>query len=139
MLRSRHQEDDNAAPEGTLLLPQSYNRRDFLRLSGGLAGGALLSACGGAAPSPDQAAPTAAGRSTPSDRASVAAEEGGLAIGSPGNPVEQPLFDDIPAIESGLDAEPGPLRLYNWADYVNKETLDKFAKEFDIEYELTTF
>jgi hypothetical protein len=81
----------------------------------------------------------AAGGSTPSDRASVAAEEGGLAIGSPGNPVEQPLLDDIPAIESGLDPEPGPLRLYNWADYVYKDTLDKFAKKFDVEYELTTF
>jgi spermidine/putrescine transport system substrate-binding protein len=126
-------------PKERLILPQSYNRRDFLRLSGGLAGGALLSACGGAAPSPDQAAPSAAGGSRPSDRASVAAEEGGLAIGSPGNPAEQPLFDDIPAIESGLDPEPGPLRLYNWADYVYKDTLDKFAKKFDVEYELTTF
>jgi spermidine/putrescine transport system substrate-binding protein len=121
-------------PKERLILPGGYSRRDFLRLTGGLAGGALLSACGGAARE-SSADRSAAG----SDRASVAAEDGGLAIGSPGNPVEQPLFDDVPPIESGLDPEPGPLRLYNWAEYINKPTLEKFAKEFDVEYELTTF
>src|SRR5690606_10035824 len=33
----------------------------------------------------------------------------------------------------------GPLRIYNWADYINTPTLDKFAEEFGVEYELTTF
>jgi spermidine/putrescine transport system substrate-binding protein len=117
-------------PKERLILPRSYSRRDFLRLTGGLAGGALLGACGGS---------SGQGAAVESDRASVAAQEGGLAIGSPGNPVEQPLFDDIPPIESGLDPEPGPLRLYNWAEYINKPTLEKFAEEFGVEYELTTF
>jgi hypothetical protein len=36
-------------PKERLILPKHYCRRDFLRLTGGLAGGALLSACGGAA------------------------------------------------------------------------------------------
>ena len=118
-------------PKERLILPKGYSRRDFLRLTGGLAGGALLSACGGAS--------AGGGQERGSGRASAPAEGGGLAIGSPGNPVEQPLFDDRPAIESGLEPEAGPLRIYNWAEYLNKPTLEKFSKEFGVEYELTTF
>jgi spermidine/putrescine transport system substrate-binding protein len=118
-------------PRERLALPRSYNRRDFLRISGGLAGGVLLSACGGGV--------TSQGGATPSPRTSPTPDTGGLAIGSPGNPAEQPLFDDLQPIESGLDPEAGPLRLYNWADYINKPTLDKFAEETGVRYELTTF
>ena len=116
-------------PRERLVLPRGYSRREFLRLSGGLAGGVLLSACGGGAASQ--------GGATPSGRGGATGDTGGLAIGSPGNPAEQPLFDDRPPIESGLDPESGPLRLYNWADYINKPTLDKFAETTGVEYELT--
>jgi spermidine/putrescine transport system substrate-binding protein len=118
-------------PRERLILPHNYSRRDFLRLSGGLAGGVLLSACGGGA--------SGQGAGSPSQGGGATAGDGGLAIGSPGNPAEQPLFDDRPPIESGLDPEPGPLRIYNWADYINKPTLDRFAKETGVKYELTTF
>jgi len=119
-------------PRERLIRPRGLSRREFLRLSGGVAGGVLLSACAGAS-STSQSAGGA------SSSASAAADTGGLAIGAPGDPAEQPLFDDIPPIESGLDIEEGPLRIYNWADYLNVPTLKKFAKEFDVEYELTTF
>jgi len=46
-----------------------------------------------------------------------------LAIGTPSNPAQQPLFEDNPAIESGLPDEEGPLQLYNWADYINQDVL----------------
>jgi spermidine/putrescine transport system substrate-binding protein len=65
---------------------------------------------------------------------------GGLVkIGTPENPVTQPIFDDNPPIESGLEPEAGPLRLYNWEQYIWKRVLDDFADEFGVEYELSTF
>lgn len=114
-----------------LILPPGYSRRDFLRLSGGVAGGVLLGACGGSA-----ATQTSDGASATTG---AAADAGGMAIGSPSDPAEQPLFDDLQPIESGLDIEDGPLRIYNWADYINVDTLKAFRKEFDVEYEVTTF
>lgn len=121
-------------PRERLIRPRGLSRRDFLRLSGGVAGGVLLSACGGAATTSDDTAAAGA-----SEAASSPPDTGGLAIGSPGNPVEQPLFDGLAPIESGLDLEEGPLRIYNWADYINVDTLKAFRKEFDVDYELTTF
>lgn len=94
-------------PRERLFLSKRYNRRDLLRLSGALTGGVLLSACGGAASNPQGSSSEATG----------AADEGVLAIGTPDSPAEQPLFDDLQPIASGLDPEPGPLRIYNWADY----------------------
>jgi spermidine/putrescine transport system substrate-binding protein len=126
----RHQEDDMRHPKERLILPRGYSRRDFLRLSGGVAGAALLSACGGASPSPSAG---------PSGGASATPETGGMAIGSPGDPVEQPLFDDLQAIASDLEPEAGPLRIYNWADYINQPTVDRFAEETGVEVEVTTF
>ena len=44
-----------------------------------------------------------------------------------------------PRIESGLEPEEGPLRVYNWADYINPAVLKGFTKEFGNEVEVTTF
>lgn len=118
-------------PRERLIRPRGLSRRDFLRLTGGVAGGVLLSACGGSS--------TSSSSSGSSTAASEPTASGGLAVGAPGAPVQQPLFDDIPAIESGLDMEDGTLRLYNWADYINVDTLKAFRKKFDIDYEVTTF
>ena len=62
-----------------------------------------------------------------------------VVIGTREDPVEQPLFDDNPMIESGLEPEKGPLRLYNWADYIYTRVLKDFEEEFGVEVELTTF
>jgi spermidine/putrescine transport system substrate-binding protein len=94
-------------------------RREFLRLSGGAAAAAWLAACGGGQVT------TGAGS--------------GVVIGTPQNPVTQPLFDDNPPIDSGLEPEAGPLRIYNWADYIWKRVLDDFSREFGVEVELSTF
>jgi spermidine/putrescine transport system substrate-binding protein len=93
-------------------------RREFLRLGGGAMAAAWLAACGG-------------GQTTSSGAT--------VRIGTPENPVSQPLFDDNPPIDSGLEPEAGPLRVYNWEQYIWKRVLDDFSEEFGVEYELSQF
>ncbi len=62
-----------------------------------------------------------------------------LAIGTPASPVQQPLFDDNPAIASGLEPEAGPLKLYNWEDYINPEIIPIAAEALGVEIEESTF
>ncbi len=96
------------------------SRRDALRLLAGTAvAGGLLVGCG-----------SGSGSSSSAPR---------LAIGTRENPVQQPLYDDNKAIESGLQPEEGPLRLYNCADYINPEVLKGFTERFGAEVEVTTF
>ncbi len=64
---------------------------------------------------------------------------GGIALASPDNPVTLPLYDDIPAIEDGLTQEAGPLRVYNWNDYIYKKVIKQFESEFGVEVEFTQF
>ncbi len=100
---------------------KELSRRDMLRMTaGGAVTAGILAACGGG-----DNGTTGSGSS--------------IAIGTPSNPVKQPLFDDNPAIDSGLEPEPGPLRLYNWADYIWPRVLKDFENEYDVEVELTTF
>lgn len=80
----------------------------------------------------------------PSILAACARREGGgggteLVIGTPSSPVQQPLFDDNPAIESGLSPEAGPLRVYNWADYINPEIIPVAQDALGVEIQVTTF
>ena len=79
----------------------------------------------------------------PSLLAACAEREGSgpadLAIGTPASPVQQPLFDDNPAIESDLEPESGPLKLYNWEDYINPEIIPVAAEALGVEIEEATF
>src|SRR5918995_3664004 len=96
------------------------SRREALRLMAGTAAaGGLLVGCG-----------SGAGSSSSASR---------VVVGTREDPVKQPLFDDNPMIESGLEPEKGPLRLYNWADYIYTRVLNDFEKEFGVQVELTTF
>ena len=61
------------------------------------------------------------------------------AIGTPQSPVQQPLFEDNQAIASGLEPEPGPLRLYNWADYINPELIPAAEDALGVSIETTNF
>lgn len=103
---------------------ERYGRREFLGLTalGALTlsgAGGLLTACGG----------------------SGGGNGGGqtLQLARPDNPVTLTLFDDNPAIASGLEPEGGPLRIYNWIDYIDKPTVNKWAKELGVGVEITTF
>lgn len=95
------------------------SRREALRLmAGAAAAGGVLAGCG-------------TGASSSSNTRVV--------VGTRDAPVKQPLYDDNPVIDSGLEPEKGPLRVYNWADYVYQRVLKDFEKEFGVEVELTTF
>ncbi len=98
-----------------------YTRRDFLQRStaAGLsltAFSSWLAACGGGA-----------------------VDDIEIVIGTPASPATQPLFDDIPAIESGLAPEAGPLRIYNWADYINPEVIPMAEEALGVPIEVTIF
>jgi spermidine/putrescine transport system substrate-binding protein len=64
---------------------------------------------------------------------------GGIPLASPENPVELPLYDDIPAIADGLSPEAGPLKVYNWNDYIYKKVIKQFQDEYNVEIEFTQF
>ena len=106
------------------LFRSPMNRRDFIRRSAVTTAGfssmaALLAACGG-------------GENGGSNGS-------GIEIATRENPSTLPLSDDNPPIESGLDPESGPLKIYNWADYIWPKVVKDFAEEYDVEFEITTF
>jgi spermidine/putrescine transport system substrate-binding protein len=108
----------------------THSRREFLRRTAatGLALpslGAILAAC--------RDSSTGTGGPSPSTGA------GGIPLASPGDPVTLPLYDDVPAIEDGLAQEAGPLRVYNWNDYIYKKVVKQFEAEFGVEVEYTQF
>ena len=43
------------------------------------------------------------------------------------------------AIADGLDPEAGPLRIFNYADYVNPDTVASFEDQYGVSIEITTF
>jgi spermidine/putrescine transport system substrate-binding protein len=55
------------------------------------------------------------------------------------NPMELPLYDDIQPIADGLSPEAGPLRVYNWNDYIYKKVIKQFEAEYDVSIEYTQF
>jgi spermidine/putrescine transport system substrate-binding protein len=64
---------------------------------------------------------------------------GQVALSRPDNPVTLPTFDDIPPIEDGLPPESGPLRIFNYAEYIAPATLRGFRREYGVDVEVTTF
>ena len=99
------------------------DRRTFLQRGaawGALASASgLLAACGGGAGSDGQTA--------------------GLKLASPSEPQSIGLSEDNPAIKSGLEPEAGPLKIYNWSDYIWPRVVKDFAREYGVEYEITSF
>ena len=99
-------------------------RRQFIRLTayGAAAAGlapSILAACGGGDDD--------------------AAEENGVKLSRPDAPVTLPTFDDIPAIEDGLQPETGTLKVYNYEEYISPDVLAAFQDEFGVTVEVTTF
>src|SRR5918998_4051916 len=105
---------------------RAIGRRDFLVRSAAStaalsSGGLLLGACGGDGGS------------------GAGGAGGGVTIASPSNPSTLQVFDDNPAIDSGLEPESGPLKIYNWDEYIWPKVVKDFAKEFDVDFEISTF
>jgi len=110
-----------------------FSRRDFLQRSAvgalGLTSlGPLLAACGGEN-----------GNGNGNGGGNGGSGEPELLLARPDSPVEWPLFDDNPPIESGLEPENGTLRIYNWNAYLWPRLLRQFEKEYGVKVELTTF
>lgn len=63
---------------------------------------------------------------------------GGIPVPTPGNPVKLPTYGKSP-IRSGLKPESGTFTLFNYAGYVNKAVLDKFAAKYDVHVQVSTF
>jgi spermidine/putrescine transport system substrate-binding protein len=139
---------------------RGLDRRDFLRRGAGatlgLSGiGALLAACGNqtGAPAAEPSPPATTaepGLTTPATTAetpggtttapaTTAASDLPFPLARPESPVTLPIVDDNPVIESGLEPEAGPLKIYNWIDYIWKRKLKDFGKEYGVEVELATF
>ncbi len=103
---------------------EGIDRRTFLQRSAWTAaalaaGPTLLSACGG-------------------DDAGGGGGEA-VQLSRPDNPVTLPTFDDIPTIGDGLSPEVGPLKIYNYAEYIAPQTLRGFRREYGADVEVTTF
>jgi spermidine/putrescine transport system substrate-binding protein len=103
----------------------AVDRRAFLKrsalASAGVAGASLLSACSSVeAPGPS----------------------GGSAVdlARPHRPVRLPIYDDDGPIADDLAPEKeGPLRLFNWEEYIWPRVVDEFSERFDTKVEITTF
>jgi spermidine/putrescine transport system substrate-binding protein len=103
--------------------PRGLDRRQLLErgafgLLGLTAAGPLLAACGGSK-----------GSFTPPN----------IQFARPDHPVLQPLHPDNARIASGLDIEKGPLRIYNWNAYLDPAVMKRFAKEYGVKVQLSTF
>jgi spermidine/putrescine transport system substrate-binding protein len=113
--------------------PELISRRGFLRqgaAAGLLLGGgsSLLAACG------SSAKPGTTPTGTPT------LTSGGIPLPRPNHPVTWPLYQDNPAIASGLPPETNAtLRLYNWVAYINPDCLKDFGKKYNCKVEVTTF
>jgi spermidine/putrescine transport system substrate-binding protein len=108
---------------------RTVSRRDFLRRSlvAGVAlptSAAILAACG------DD------GNGGPADGGG---EDLIPRFGTLDNPVTLQTYDDNQPIDSNLEPEAGPLVIYNWEQYMWKQVLNDFSKEFDVEVKYETF
>ncbi len=63
----------------------------------------------------------------------------GLPLPRTDNSVTWAITDENKPIKDGRGAEPGPLRIYNYADYIDPGTLKRFQKEFSTKVEIATY
>lgn len=101
------------------------NRRRFLRHAALgpvlLAGGSgLFAACENAASSTQRDSP-------------------GFELARPNHPLRLTVHDDVPPIAEGLEPEAGPLRIYNWKDYIRPQVIRRFERRFGVDVKVTTF
>src|SRR4051812_8568799 len=63
----------------------------------------------------------------------------GLPLPRTDNSVTWAITDENKLIKDGLGTEPGPLRIYNYADYIDPVTLKRFQKQFSTKVEIATY
>ena len=84
-----------------------------------------------APPAPPARPPSSSSRSRPA--------RAGLPLPRTDNSVTWAITDDNKPVKDGGKPEPGPLRIYNYADYLDPATLKKFQKEFSTKVEVATY
>lgn len=105
----------------------AVDRRAFLK-------GSMLLALAAGSP----ALLAACGKRTP--QATASGPAGGVTLSRPNAPVTLPLFDDNPAIASGLQPETGTtLKIFNYPEYNGPDVLKAFGKKYGVKVEVTTF
>ena len=101
--------------------PASYGwmkRRDFLRSSAAAVSAAgLLASCG-------------------ADNENTGSL---VKVATPDDPSTLPISDDNSPIDSNLEPEAGPLKIFNWNDYLWPKVAKNFGKEYGVEFEISTF
>jgi len=60
-------------------------------------------------------------------------------LSRPDDPATLPLFDDITAIDDGLKPESGTLKLFNYAEYINPDTIKAGEQKHGVKVAITTF
>jgi spermidine/putrescine transport system substrate-binding protein len=63
---------------------------------------------------------------------------GGIPIATRDRPVKLPTYNLTP-IDSNLPLEDGPLKVYNWDQYIDPEVVKKFEKQFKKKVTITTY
>jgi spermidine/putrescine transport system substrate-binding protein len=120
------------------------SRRMLLERAGGLAvAGGFLAACANTTDVQSAGGPVTQAGSVVTEGTGTAEAiplgPGGIPIATRDRPVQLPLYDKNPPIDAGLPLEDGPLKVYNWADYIDPETVKKFEKQFKTKVQITTF
>lgn len=64
---------------------------------------------------------------------------GGIPLARRDLPVSLRRYSKLHEIDSGLQPERGPLKVYNWNDYIDPELLKAFGKLHGVEVQLTQF
>ena len=117
------------------------SRRALLPRAGGLAalpvGAGLLAAC--ADTTEVNAGKGAATGGVGAQLPGVELGPGGIPLARRDFPVSLRKYSKVPEIESGLQPETGPLKLYNWNEYIDPALLKAFGAKYGVKVELTTF
>jgi spermidine/putrescine transport system substrate-binding protein len=119
------------------------SRRQFVRRSAGAAAG--LTAAGALAGCENTTTPigadTAAGQSGAAAELVVPKPTGpaGLPLPRPDNSITWAITDENRPIPEGQPAERGPLRVYNYADYIDPATVKKFQAQTGAKVQIATY
>ena len=120
------------------------SRRQLLRRSAGAAAGlgvaGVLAGCENT--TTPIGAETAAGQTTGAAAELVVPKPlgpAGLPLPRPDNSVTWAITDDNRPIADGVKPEAGPLKIYNYADYIDPATVKKFQKQFNTKVQIATY
>jgi spermidine/putrescine transport system substrate-binding protein len=117
-------------------------RRRFLRGAASSAVG--VGAAGVLAGCENTTTPIGAGAGGPSGEAAKLVESrpvgpGGLPLPRPDNAVTWAITAENPAIPDGRPTERGPLRVYNYADYLDPVVMKRFQRAFNTSVQIATY